>query len=103
MPGINVLTQKLRTFSNAWKQELERLMQTRSVGGVSLTLQTAEAVKPYRMPADLVVTTLTQRRGATCRCGTWLLDNTKPIGHDIHVGVQACSGRAKPEWSIGIW
>jgi hypothetical protein len=34
-------------------------MQTRSVAGVSLTLQTAEAVKPYRLPVDFVVTTLT--------------------------------------------
>jgi hypothetical protein len=43
-----VLTQKWLAFLKARKHELARLMQTRSVAGVSLTLQTAEAVKPKR-------------------------------------------------------
>ncbi len=46
----------------AWKArltELPLLRQTSRVGGVSVTLHTADAVKPWRPPGPSVVTTFT--------------------------------------------
>ncbi len=44
--GESVLARKYRASSKAGKQELARFKQASSIAGVSLTLQTADAVKP---------------------------------------------------------
>src|SRR5690606_32577789 len=58
-PAARVLTHSAWCWRKVGHTEAERLRQTSSVGGVSVTLQTALAVNPARPAGPSVVITLT--------------------------------------------
>ena len=58
-PPLSVLTQRTPFRLKSSFDWLPRFMQTSSVGGVSVTLHTAEAVKPRRPPGPSLVITFT--------------------------------------------
>ena len=57
--GVRVFTHKTLFFMNAPYESFDRLTHTINVGGVSVTLVTADAVKPARPPGPSVVITFT--------------------------------------------